>query len=263
MVSFRRLASARYPRRVRGAPALVLVCCGLCGCFVEAAGGGYVLSGDQSAHAGWGFGLAAGFYIDPGPVRVAIGGGGDAVLADSDAGEAAHVGGGGFARLDVTLATIGPYDHPDAFRFHLTGTFGGPGRTMLRVADVDGEESLEPADGRAYSTFLGATIGGYFGNLSLHFSLGPSLVTSDTDELGRVVAIGPQARATFSFVLGGMGALFRHGYTPWDRDADRDVRDNERYQQDLEQRYQDQQQQYREQQERERQMRCGGQPGCY
>ncbi|MCA9574679.1 MAG: hypothetical protein R3B40_21230 [Polyangiales bacterium] len=237
----------------RAAPLLVAAATlVLSGCFVEASAGIYTVAARDTRPVAASYGLAAGFYLDPGKVRVAVGGGGQ-LLATSRApgqGTARYFPGGAHVRLDATVAR-----RRMLYRLTAIGEFVGPVGFEAEGSD----EGLSVLDGaRAGGGFVGLTFADYLSdNLGLHIAVGPSFVVARSADLGPLTAFGGQLRVTLSFKLGGMGALFRAGYDSRDaqlrmrRAAEANQRENQR----LGQAIRDEERRSREQ--RERQERLG------
>lgn len=223
------------------------------GCFVEGSIGGYGLVRQGEVRPAWSFGMAAGFYVDPGPVRVQLGGGGDILVDDEDGpGESMHAAVGSTARVDVTVARLGEDDDPGAVQVRVTAAGAGPG-LVLRQDLGDWGES-----GWAGMAYTGVTIGLFLENFSLSASLGPGFVFSESPALGFAFASGPQLRLTATWVPGGFGAVFLSGF---DAEASAAAMERDRFRNQREgQRLQEQRQQ---QQQQFRRDRCRSQGGHY
>ncbi len=174
--------------------------CFLGGCFVEATSGAYVAKDDQRTRPTYGFGLAAGLYLDPGPARLSFGGGADFVKRSS---KAVDVGGSTYGRLDVnTGQRIGTWWPVRA----TIAVAGGQGGTAVKgdTGDYELDES-----GSGWSAFAGLSTGIQAQALGLNLAVGPSVVSTHGDA-GSVTAIGPQVRLRLSGVVRGLGTLFGH-----------------------------------------------------
>lgn len=186
--------------------ALGVVALAATGCFFEAGAGAYLARDDFGTRPAYSFTLAAGFYIDPGPFRLQLGGGGDIVLANADEADVIATGAGSYARADVNLRTRG--------RLKYRGTLavaGGAGGIALKPPGAD--EYSDPEGLGGLGVYGGLTLGGYANDLGLFVSAGGNVVTARSEETGRFWAVGPQIRVTISGRLGGLGTLLRH-YEP-------------------------------------------------
>jgi hypothetical protein len=221
------------------------------GCFVEASAGAYGLAQRDELRPAWSVGISTGVYFDPGPVRVQVGAGGEALFDDEPGeAEATHMASGGTLRLDVTAASLGSEYDPAAPQLRVTALAAGS-TGVLRRGDATSQYELEP-ESWALLGYVGATIGLYLGDLGLFASVGPAVLVSEASSLGPSVATGAQARLTLSYVPSGLGALFRNGYDPERTDEElRQMRiQNERAAGDLARRRLEQQRSWQEEQRR-------------
>ncbi|MBK8170922.1 MAG: hypothetical protein IPK60_11345 [Sandaracinaceae bacterium] len=167
----------------------------LSACFIEASGGLYAPIGQPGGKPGYQWGLAAGLYIDPGPVRVALGVASEFATTSGSAGRAALTPGPFYARLDVDT----PLGITEEIPVRITGVVIGDGHVSL--SSPGNTELTEVPGSHAWSFFLGSTVAYHTGEVGFHFSIGPSVLYGLTDVagLGDYVDVGGQARFTLSY----------------------------------------------------------------
>lgn len=187
--------------------ALVLVA--LSGCFVEATSGFYVAKDDVRTRPTYGFGLAAGLYLDPGPARLSVGGGADFVKRGTNGIDSLNGGGSTYSRLDVnTGQRLGKWWPIRATAMASLGQGG------VAVKGADGTYTNDESGG-GWSAFAGLSTGIQANALGINLAVGPSVVSTHSDLAGDMVAIGPQIRLRLSGVVRGLGVLFAHSnYKP-------------------------------------------------
>lgn len=167
---------------------VVALTASLTGCFyAEASAGTYF--GVNRADFIPSVGLSVGIFIDPDPVRVATGGGGDLAWTEYDGGDVFYGPVGGSLRLDVTLL----HEEDSVLWWRATGLWFGPGVVSIRPR---GESEYREVSGYAHGALLGGTLAAYFGTLGLHVTTGPYVLVADARDAGSLVAIGPQIRVT-------------------------------------------------------------------
>ena len=181
------------------------------GCYAEIGAGAYGAVQGPDPIPAYSLGGSLGFYIDPGPVRVQLGGGGDVLVADDQGpADSMHVAGGGVARVDVSVADLAePWD-PLRPQLRVGAAFAGPGRAIYRDDEASEYQDLDPSF--AWSGWLGGVVAIFLGDLSLSFGLGPAVIVSESPRYGVMPAWGSQLRITATWIPSGFGALFRSGY---------------------------------------------------
>lgn len=188
---------------------LVLLTVVLSGCFIEATSGLYVAKDDERTRPTYGFGLAAGLYLDPGPARLSVGGGADFVKRSTNGVDSLNGGGSTYARLDVNTGKRLGASLP--LRATVATSLGQGG---VGVRGADGEYTNDESGG-GWMAFAGLSTGLQAQALGIWVSVGPSLVSTHSDLAGDMVAVGPQVRVRLSGVVRGLGVLFAHSnYKP-------------------------------------------------
>ena len=206
----------------------------LAGCYVEGSAGYYTLprSTNTSSNQAYSFGLGIGVFIDPGPVRVAAGLGGDLLFAEQnleDSPEATqeHKALGLQLGIDPRLAYIDRRGDQLVLSMRYAIRWGKPieidyGRTELIERGISQSFFLGPG---LYFRYGRGVLGG------LMISLGAAAIYTVTDSPYDILAVGGQIRIVGGNYpdLSNIAGFAKVMLTPTDRDGQRSEQLQDQY----------------------------------
>lgn len=193
------------------------------GCYAEATTGIYRVS-DGLAQTGpaYEFGFSAGIYIDPKPVHIGVGVGGENMRAEyvDDDVPPAEVRHSTMQGLQFQLGAHLFDFSPGVGSIWLFGSFGMSNRNALELEVVDPNYPNVDFDGWAYSAFIGPQLKAWFGagkrmGVGIWLAVGPAVMRSNGDYFGGSTFSGFQVRyAVYGFPRpsrgGGLATIFRN-----------------------------------------------------
>lgn len=206
---------------------LGLAALAVAGCYAEASTGLYrVSNGYQQSGPAYEFGIAAGVYVDPRPVHIGIGVGGENAWADYDNDEVppAQVRHSTTRGINAQLgAHLYDFDEIGQRSLWLYSGFSVSTDDAVEIEIADPNLEDFEFDGRAYAFYLAPQLKFWWGptervGIGLWLSAGPSVIYSDADHFGGTTLTGFQIRYAVYGIptpkrYGGLATLFRHsGY---------------------------------------------------
>lgn len=200
------------------------------GCYAEMIAGMYpVVDGQDVADSAFSWGVVVGAYIEPDPVHVGVGFGGQLLNAEHTVANHPpalqvhhHVGLNG--RLELKVADLTPDGMGGLWA---SGSFTWTQSDEIVLIDpshVDHDET--PHAGWSWAAFAGPAAKGWWGHTGVRFAIGPAVMSTVSDTFGTTRAWGGQVRLTFLGVPNAdnnptdWGGLFHRGVAATQADHD-------------------------------------------
>ena len=198
------------------------------GCYAEATTGIYRVSdGLNQSGPAYEFGFSAGFYIDPKPVHIGVGVGGENMRAEyeDDNVPPAEVRHSTMQGLQLQFGGHLFDFAPGVGSIWLFSSFSMSNRDAVELEVADPNYPDVDFDGWSYAAFVGPQLKAWFGTtartgVGVWLAIGPAIMTSDADYFGRSTFAGFQVRyAVYGLPRpsrgGGLATLFRNStYSP-------------------------------------------------